>query len=285
MSTGPEPAAATGTRHEQPAFGCSDPFTIGIEEELLVVREADHSLDPRAADVRTALGHKADLTRTDLYAALLELASPVCRTPAEAVEDLRDLRAAATATGVHLLGAGIHPAEPFGHVRHIDDERYRRIAHDMRGLVARAPTCALHVHIGMPDAPTAIRVTNGLRDHLPLLQALSANSPFGMEPTAVLRAHEPHCFAPRPDRKYRARSRIGTTTWQAWPQSSRPARCLTIRSCGGTSAPTRGWARWKCEQWTHSQARGPCWRSPHSCRRSRCTKPSNHHADGPPEKR
>jgi carboxylate-amine ligase len=44
--------------------------------------------------------------------------------------------------------------------------------------VARTPTCALHVHIGMPDAATTIRVTNGLRDHLPLLQALSANSPF-----------------------------------------------------------------------------------------------------------
>jgi carboxylate-amine ligase len=102
----------------------------------------------------------------------------VRRSPAEAVEDLRGLRAAAVATGAHLLGAGIHPAESFGHVRHIDDDRYRRIVHDMRGLVARAPTCALHVHVGMPDASTAVRVTNGLRDHLPLLQALSANSPF-----------------------------------------------------------------------------------------------------------
>jgi glutamate---cysteine ligase / carboxylate-amine ligase len=170
--------SATAARREEPAFGCSEPFTLGIEEELLVVRDTDHSLDPRAAELRSMLGHKAALTRTDLYAALLEFASPVCRSPAEAVEDLRGLRAAAVATGAHLLGAGIHPAEPFGHVLHIDDERYRRIAHDMRGLAARAPTCALHVHVGMPDAPTAIRVTNGLRDHLPLLQALSANSPF-----------------------------------------------------------------------------------------------------------
>jgi glutamate---cysteine ligase / carboxylate-amine ligase len=172
-----EPSTTAAT-DEEPAFGCSEPYTIGIEEELLVVRDADHSLDPRAAELRSLLGHKAALTRTDLYAALLEFASPVRRSPAEAVEDLRGLSAAAVATGAHLLGAGIHPAEPFGHVRHIDDDRYRRIAHDMRGLVARAPTCALHVHVGMPDASTAIRVTNGLRDHLPLLQALSANSPF-----------------------------------------------------------------------------------------------------------
>ncbi len=170
--------STTAAGEQEPAFGRSEPFTIGIEEELLVVRDADHSLDPRAAELRSLLGHKAALTRTDLYAALLEFATPVRQAPAEAVEDLRGLRADAVATGAHLLGAGIHPAEPFGHVRHIDDDRYRRIAHDMRGLVARAPTCALHVHVGMPDASTAIRVTNGLRDHLPLLQALSANSPF-----------------------------------------------------------------------------------------------------------
>ena len=177
MTTASRPQAPAAPHHDQ-AFGRSEPFTIGIEEGLLVVRDADHALDPRAEEFVRALGEKAALTHTDLYAALLELASPVCRTPAEAVADLRRLRAAAVALGAHLLGAGIHPAQPFGHVQHVDDERYRQIAHDMRGLVARTPTCALHVHIGMPDASTAIRVTNGLRDHLPLLQALSANSPF-----------------------------------------------------------------------------------------------------------
>jgi carboxylate-amine ligase len=46
------------------------------------------------------------------------------------------------------------------------------------GIVRRTPDCALHVHIGMPDAETAIRVCNGLRRHLPLFEALAANSPF-----------------------------------------------------------------------------------------------------------
>ncbi len=161
-----------------PAFGASAPFTVGIEEELLLVRDGDHGLDPRAGELIRELGESAALMHTDLYAALLEFASPVRCNPAEAVEDLRALRARAIAHGASLLGAGIHPAQPFGHVQHVDEERYRRIADDMRGLVARAPTCALHVHVGMPDAHTAIRVTNALRDHLPLLQALSANSPF-----------------------------------------------------------------------------------------------------------
>ena len=48
----------------------------------------------------------------------------------------------------------------------------------MRGLMRRTPTCALHVHVGMPDPETAIRTFNGLRTYLPLLQALAAHSPF-----------------------------------------------------------------------------------------------------------
>jgi glutamate---cysteine ligase / carboxylate-amine ligase len=115
---------------------------------------------------------------TDLYSALLELASPVRRTADGAVAELARLRTAAVACGAVLVGAGIHPAQPFGGVHHLDDQRYRKIAGDMRGLVARTPTCALHVHVGLPDVATAIRVTNGMRDHLPLVEALSANSPF-----------------------------------------------------------------------------------------------------------
>ena len=161
-----------------PAFAASEAFTVGIEEELLVVGGDEYSLDARAAEVVELMGEDAARAHTDLYAALLEFASPVRHGPAEAVSDLRRLRAGAVAHNARLLGAGIHPAQRFGRVRHVNEERYRLIAHDMRGLAARTPTCALHVHVGMPDAETAIRVTNGLRDHLPLLQALSANSPF-----------------------------------------------------------------------------------------------------------
>ncbi|MGO9971548.1 MAG: YbdK family carboxylate-amine ligase [Solirubrobacteraceae bacterium] len=179
-SEAPSRDAAAGATSglDDPAFGSSAPFTIGIEEELLLVRDGDHALDGSAGRFVRELGESQALTHTDLYAALLEFASPVRSNPSEAVDDLRRLRARAIAHGANLLGAGIHPAQPFGHVQHVDEERYRQIADDMRGLVARAPTCALHVHVGMPDAQTAIRVTNALRDHLPLLQALSANSPF-----------------------------------------------------------------------------------------------------------
>ena len=63
-------------------------------------------------------------------------------------------------------------------MRIVNAERYERERERLRGLVARTPDCALHVHVGMPDPETAIRVCNGLREYLPLLEALAANSPF-----------------------------------------------------------------------------------------------------------
>jgi carboxylate-amine ligase len=77
-----------------------------------------------------------------------------------------------------LIGAGIHPDGAFGDVVHVDEPRYHEIHAQLRGLLRRTPTCALHVHVGMPDADTAIHVYNGLREWLPLLQALAGNSPF-----------------------------------------------------------------------------------------------------------
>ncbi len=68
----------------------------------------------------------------------------------------------------------------------------------MRGLQARTPTCALHVHVGMPDAEAAIRAFNWLRGHLPLLQALAANSPFWYGRDSGLASARAHVFRALP---------------------------------------------------------------------------------------
>ena len=71
----------------------------------------------------------------------------------------------------------MHPAAPEGAAEITDKERYEQIRHLLGDAVAD-PTGGLHVHVGMPDAETAIKAFNALRRHLPLLQALGANSPF-----------------------------------------------------------------------------------------------------------
>jgi carboxylate-amine ligase len=163
------------------AFGAPGrDFALGVEEELIVADPATLALSHTGTEVLAAMDVPPGTgsAHPDTYAALVELASPVCRTPAEGVAAIAALRARALTAGATLLGAGIHPDGAFGDVVHVDEPRYHEIHAQLRGLLRRTPTCALHVHVGMPDAETAIHVYNGLREWLPLLQALAGNSPF-----------------------------------------------------------------------------------------------------------
>jgi glutamate---cysteine ligase / carboxylate-amine ligase len=107
----------------------------------------------------------------------VELVSGVCESVGEAVAELASMRRAVRATGAGVMGTGTHPSAAEGESEITDKERYERIRH-LLGDAAITPVGGLHVHVGMPDAETAVQAFNGLRNHLPLLQALAANSPF-----------------------------------------------------------------------------------------------------------
>jgi carboxylate-amine ligase len=162
-------------------FGRGPSYRLGVEEELLLVDPHTHALShtgsellARLPETRTADG----LLTLDTYEAEVELKSPVSESAGEAAGHLEAMRATLHEQGAAAVGAGLHPAAAFGDVVHVADERYQVIVRMLRGLVTRTPTAALHVHVGMPDPATAILAYNGLRRHLPLLQALSANSPY-----------------------------------------------------------------------------------------------------------
>jgi len=161
------------------AFGRGAPFTLGIEEELLLVRPPTYGL---VHDAERVLGvmERSGAWEADheAFACEIELRSLPEATPGEAVEALAAARLAAAAAGATVLGSGLHPAAEFGEVEVVRSERYARVEETMRGLIRRTPECALHVHVGIPDRDTAVRVFNGLRARLPLLQALAANSPW-----------------------------------------------------------------------------------------------------------
>jgi carboxylate-amine ligase len=160
-------------------WGSQAPFALGVEEELLLVDPTTHALRPHAEELLGRLdGRAPGQVKLDVYAALLELAAPPAPAAGPAVAALGALRAAAREQGATLLGAGVHPTGAFGDAPHVHGERYADIGRQLRGLARRTPTCAVHVHVSVPDAATAIRVHDGLREHLPLLQALAANSPF-----------------------------------------------------------------------------------------------------------
>ena len=163
-------------------FGAQADFAIGVEEELILVDARSRALSHAGVDVLERMGDPEargeGFAHPDTYSALIELASPVAHDAGEGVAALSALRARVRAAGGTVIGAGIHHDGAFGDVLHVDEPRYHRIVEQLQGLIKRTPTCALHVHVGMPDAATAIRVFNGLREQLPLLQALAANSPF-----------------------------------------------------------------------------------------------------------
>jgi carboxylate-amine ligase len=159
------------------AFGEGEPFSLGVEEELFLVDPVCGEQIDASAAVVERLGDMDGRVERELHACQIELITDVCRNAGEAVGALRGLRRAVLATGAGLLGAGTHPSAPEGSAGITDKERYERIR-DLLGDAGADAVGGTHVHVGMPDPGAAIRAFNGLRRHLPLLQALAANSPF-----------------------------------------------------------------------------------------------------------
>lgn len=161
---------------EDHRFGKSAPLSIGVEEELLLVDEGLR-LTAAAVPVLEALDPASrERVSTEIFATQIELKTGVCDGATQAQAQLAELRRAVRETGVELIGAGIHPDDD-ERAALVDKPRYDVVKEDLASLL-RTPPCGLHIHVGMPDPETAIRVANSLRYHLPLLQALTANSPF-----------------------------------------------------------------------------------------------------------
>lgn len=159
-------------------FGFRPGFPLGVEEELLLVDPETFRPANIASDLVGLLDPPSGVIMNDLYEALIECSTPVVGSAAEAHESLAGLRTLIRRTGAAFIGGGLHPHVAFGDVVHVENDRYQDIRNEMRGLVSRTPTAALHVHVGMPDPETAVDVCNRMRAYLPLLQALAAHSPF-----------------------------------------------------------------------------------------------------------
>ena len=154
-------------------------FTLGVEEELFAVDPDD--LAPIAGC--ELLVRNGRLTRGritgEMCDGVVELATPICTDAIDAADALRNLRRAVVRGGSPaLLGAGLHPTLAFGDVAHRHSPHYDRVSAETRSLLRQSTYCGVHVHVGMPDAETTIAAFNGMRKWIPLLQALSANSPF-----------------------------------------------------------------------------------------------------------
>ncbi|MER6610449.1 glutamate--cysteine ligase [Streptomyces sp. NPDC000927] len=161
------------------------PLTFGIEEEFLLLHPETSRPAAQAPLVLRAAAPAAPaagMLTEEITRFQLEAATPVCRFADQAHHHLaaarRALAEAAQRHGLGLVAAGCAPFGTPVPLPLADKPRYRHISDRFGDLVESHTVCGCHVHIGMPDLPTALAVSNHLRPHLPTLLALSANSPF-----------------------------------------------------------------------------------------------------------
>jgi carboxylate-amine ligase len=166
------------------AFGSSDPYTLGVEEEYMLLDPDTLDLVQHVDTVLAAIeGHELETrVKPELMQSVLEIATPVCRTAADAETELRRLRgyvaSVAREKGLRVGSAGTHPFSLFERQRITARDRYRALVDQMQYVARRELIFGLHIHVAVDDPEKAIHVVNGLLDHLAPLLALSANSPF-----------------------------------------------------------------------------------------------------------
>jgi glutamate---cysteine ligase / carboxylate-amine ligase len=151
---------------------------------VLILDGESHALTPGVEGlVSWAEGRSLPgVMKMELLASMVELATEVCDSAQEALGDLRELRsAAAEAAGEHGLlvsAAGTHPFSLPVEQDIAPDPRYREFV-EYAGISARRQAvCGLHVHVGMPGPEECMRALEGVMPWLPLVLALSANSPY-----------------------------------------------------------------------------------------------------------
>jgi glutamate---cysteine ligase / carboxylate-amine ligase len=164
-------------------FRRNDWPTLGVEVELQLVDAGSMALRSAIADLLEELpGELHDWVKPEFSQCYVEINTGVCRTVADVGADLdRKIRAvegAADRCGVGLLWAATHPFSRWRDQEITPNERYYKLADLLGETVVRPVTFGLHVHVGVDTGDKAIRVCDGLQRHLPLLLALSANSPF-----------------------------------------------------------------------------------------------------------
>ncbi len=168
------------------AFEASTDFTVGLEEEFAVLDPRSLDLVPRFEELRDAAAASdpvlAESISGELISSEIEIRSGRGEDLAAAIAAQRDRRtrlfALAAERGAALGATGTHPWADYREQHIIETEHYRRVEEGLKYVAWRNNTFSLHVHVGVRGADRAVLVCDRLRPVLPLLLAVSADSPF-----------------------------------------------------------------------------------------------------------
>jgi carboxylate-amine ligase len=164
-------------------------FSLGIEEEY-------QTIDPETRDLRSHIATELlaegklrleERVKAEMHQSVIEVGTRVCKNIQEAQADLFDLRRnmihLAEKNGLMLVAGASHPFADWRMQEIYPDPRYAQVVEDLQQVARANLIFGLHVHVGIEDRETAIRIMNSIRYFLPHILALSTNSPFwlGME--------------------------------------------------------------------------------------------------------
>ncbi|MDX6604937.1 MAG: glutamate---cysteine ligase / carboxylate-amine ligase [Solirubrobacterales bacterium] len=159
------------------------PYTLGVEEEVMLLDQHSWALASRIDSVLPRLPNGGENSYTaETHGSAVEIQTGIHARVGDAIEELGSLRRGLDQTlrplSMRAASAGTHPFAVWQEIVVSAGERYQFVYGSMRELARREPTFGLHVHVGVGDAEAAIYAANRLRTHIPLLLALSVNSPF-----------------------------------------------------------------------------------------------------------
>jgi carboxylate-amine ligase len=174
------------------AFGKSDLYTLGVEEEYMLLDPETWDLVQHIDSVLAAVEHGEHEERihAELMQSVLEVTTPVCRNAGDVMHALAELRGyvaeIARSEGCRVGSAGTHPFSLFERQRITARDRYRQLVDQLQYIARRELIFGMHIHVAVDDPEKAIQVMNGLLVHLPQMLALSSSSPFWRgEPTGL----------------------------------------------------------------------------------------------------
>jgi carboxylate-amine ligase len=158
-------------------------LTLGVEEEYQLVDAGTGALRPvNDVVLDTAAPAMGESVHPELMRSQIEVSTTVCTSLDQVARELRELRqklnAVAAGYGCRLGAAGTHPTAQWQNQEVTPSERYLEMAGDYQQVALETLIFGCHVHVGIDDPETRIRVMNHIRRWLPTLLALSANSPF-----------------------------------------------------------------------------------------------------------
>jgi carboxylate-amine ligase len=165
-------------------FGSGAPYTLGVEEEYMLLDPESYDLVQHVDSVLTAVreGEYVERIGPELMQSVVEISTPICRTAGDVRAALCDLRTyvvgVARENELRVGSAGTHPFSLFERQRITARDRYRNLVDQLQYVARRELIFGLHIHVAVDDPDKAVQIMSALIPHLAELLALSANSPF-----------------------------------------------------------------------------------------------------------